>query len=114
MNNHAKRLLAAVLCIAALSAPRARAVEIDPEVQAEFNRLIEIGAGDILDQFLSGLPEEVRTALVQAEEEKWAAPTLSPDDETLPASGICGVGVNWALSGEGKLTSSGSGSVVWQ
>ena len=54
-----KRLLAVVLCMSlTLSAgmlPAACAtgnVTIPAEVQAEFDRLISIGAGDILDQFL--------------------------------------------------------------
>ena len=112
MNHQAKRLLAAVLCTCAfLSVPRAAAVEIDPEVQAEFDRLIEIGAGDILDQFLNGLSEEVRTALVEAEEQKWATPTVPTSAEDLPTSGICGISVNWELSGEGKLTITGTGEM---
>lgn len=71
MKNLHKRWLAAVLCTCMLTAvPKAGAVEIDPEIQAEFDRLIEIEAGDILDQFLNTLPEDVRDALIKAEEEK--------------------------------------------
>ena len=57
MNNHWKIVLTAALCIGLFfSVPRAEATEIPEEIQAEFDRLIEIGAGDILDQFLSSLP----------------------------------------------------------
>ena len=73
MKNQFKVCLAAVLCAGLLFyTPRAEAAEIPEEVQAEFDRLIEIGAGDILDQFLSSLPEDVRNALVEAEEQKYA------------------------------------------
>ena len=55
--------LAAVLCTCAmLIPPKAQAVEIPPEVQAEFDRLMSIGAGDILDQYLSTLSEEVHSS----------------------------------------------------
>ena len=61
--------LAAVLCTCAmLIPPKAQAVEIPPEVQAEFDRLMSIGAGDILDQYLSTLSEEVRDALMAADD----------------------------------------------
>ena len=57
-------LLACALCGLFLAAsPRAEATQIPPEVQAEFDRLIEIEAGDILDQYLSSLPEDIREAL---------------------------------------------------
>lgn len=84
--------LAAVLCTCAiLLPPKAQAVEIPPEVQAEFDRLMSIGAGDILDQYLSTLSEEVRDALMAAEEAKNAAPTLSSGVEDDPGSASCGV-----------------------
>ena len=112
MKNQWKLGLAAVLCTCLLlPGPRAEAVEISPETQAEFDRLIEIGAGDILDQFLSSLPEEVRNALVQAEEQKYANPTVPLDAQNLPGSGICGVSLNWELSEKGVLTVSGTGEM---
>ena len=92
MKSKWNRLLAAALCACLMLAPvRVQAVEIDPDIQAEFDRLIEIGAGDILDQFLSGLPEEVRDALMAAEEAKYAAPTTAAQ---AAASGTCGVSLD--------------------
>ena len=50
-------LLACALCgLFLVPAPRAEATQIPPEVQAEFDRLIEIEAGDILDQYLAACP----------------------------------------------------------
>lgn len=112
MKNLHKRWLAAVLCTCMLTVvPKAGAVEIDPEIQAEFDRLLEIEAGDILDQFLNTLQEDVRDALIKAEEEKWAAPTVATAAEDLPGSGICGVSLNWELSSAGTLTITGTGEM---
>ena len=106
------RLLAAVLCTCILLAPAgARAVEIDPEIQAQFDHLISVGAGDILDQFLGGLPEDVRNALIAAEEAKYAAPTVDTGAEADPASGSCGIGLGWELDGSGTLTITGTGEM---
>ncbi len=110
--------LAAVLVFGLLSgsavpgANAAGTVQIDPAVQAEFDRLIEIGAGDILDQFLMSQPEEVRNALVAAEEAKWAAPTVPTTAADVPASGAIGADIQWNLTGDGTLTITGTGAIL--
>ena len=105
-------LLACALCgLLLATSPKAEATQIPPEVQAEFDRLIEIEAGDILDQYLSSLPEDIREALVKAEEEKWAAPTVPASSQAQAQSGLCGVSVNWSLSETGVLTITGTGEM---
>ena len=105
--------LAAVLCTCAmLIPPKAQAVEIPPEVQAEFDRLMSIGAGDILDQYLSTLSEKVRDALMAAEEAKNAVPTVSSGVEADPGSASCGVNLGWDLDSTGTLTITGSGEML--
>ena len=110
-----KRLLAVVLCMSlTLSAgmlPAACAtgnVTIPAEVQAEFDRLISIGAGDILDQFLMSQTEEIRQALMAAEEEKYNVPTVSQE---IPENGTCGQGLSWDLTADGTLTIRGEGQM---
>ncbi len=117
LKNKLKRALAAVLVLGLLcgiAVPGAWAsgtVQIDPAVQAEFDRLIEIGAGDILDQFLMSQPEDVRNALVAAEEAKWAAPTVPTTAADVPASGAIGADIQWNLDGNGTLTITGTGTI---
>ena len=96
MNHHAKRLLAAVLCTCAiLSAPKAAAVEIDPAVQAEFDRLI---AGDYREQY------EAKTRPLQESADKYAAlaPVLAELEKRFGLSSGDTAGLQEALAREAR------------
>ena len=107
-----KQHFAAALCACALLMPlHALAAEIDPDVQAEFDRLVSIGAGDILDQYLSSLPEDVRNALVEAEEAKYSTTAPEGSDAQTASEDSCGVGLSWTLGEDGVLTITGDGEI---